>query len=156
MKKIDVKEFIESSLDGTIVRYDNPNCENCNECCTIFACISKEEYTNLKKYLTKNKRGKIIYDTALKRVLKKCKELDGLYLICPFSNGLKKCDIYNKRPLVCRDFNCRTTEEGNKANTYGDTHLFELFAEDLRKDKDFLRIYKNSLGSINPLDLLNL
>lgn len=133
----DVDEFLALDKKG-VVDYNNPGCSDCNDCCGALSYISNEEYTRLKKFFTKDKLGKKIYQSALNRVLTKTKELDALYLVCPLSNGLKRCDIYPMRPAICRDFHC--SKELNKVvdkTSYSGRTILCLFKKDLMKNKDF-------------------
>ena len=150
MIKSDVKDFVSREVNGVeIIRYDNENCVNCNECCSIMACISDEEFQELNKFLTKNKFGKIIYKRAIDRICAKNKELGGLYFICPFSNGLKQCDIYNKRPAVCRDFHCMTVEKGiSNIDKYGTRMILDLFKKDLMQMPVFVEGLKELIFEI--------
>lgn len=145
-----IKDFVNHVKENKVTDYNNINCENCNDCCGAFTFISQEEFDNLKNYFTKNKLGKITYERAISRVLDTTKRLDALCLKCPLSNGKLKCDIYNKRPAICRDFHCYTSEnkvtEENK-NTYGNRYIFDLFKEDLFKDESFRKRFKATVGA---------
>lgn len=140
---MDIRDFNgykENLKKNETVDYNNKDCVSCNDCCGIFTLISKEEYQELHKYLTKNKLGKIVYERAIHRVLTVSKEQDVLYLVCPLSTGTKKCELYKKRPRICRDFHCSASESkvtNENKRDYGDVPIFYLFKEDLLKDKDY-------------------
>lgn len=135
-----VGEFLKHAKDGEVIDYNNPDCKSCNDCCGSLTYLTLDEYAELQVYFAKNKIGKIIYKKAIDRVLKNTKELDALYLKCPLTNGIMKCEIYKKRPSICRDFHCKAklskvTDE-NKDKYFGKT-IFDLFKDDLMKDKKF-------------------
>lgn len=102
------KEFIEHQLNGKVVDLNNPTCNYCNECCSLLTMISEEEYLKLKKYLTKDKHGRQIFESSVKGWIKTGEKCD-LNLMCPFSNKNKRCAIYNIRPSICRKFHCKSS-----------------------------------------------
>lgn len=68
------------------------NCKNCGECCGDFLPLSKGEIKKIQMFVTKN---------GIKN-----KQNDSM--TCPFRNEtFKKCDIYEVRPLICSDYNCK-------------------------------------------------
>lgn len=138
-KKYD--EFVKSMIEeeDKIIDYKNEKCINCNDCCGMMTFISKEEFKELKNYFTNNKVGKIIYQKAVKRVLDFNRENPNVtYFQCPLSNGLKKCEIYSRRPAICRDFHCsphlNTIEDKMQ---YSGEAILSLFADDLFKDENY-------------------
>lgn len=123
-------EYIESFKTGEIIDYDNPNCIECNDCCTLGASITKKEYKDLTKYFATDINGKIIYKNA-KKLLMDNLEKGTLYMKCPFSSqDTRRCRIYTRRPKVCKQFHCNPElnklvdlkEEG--AYQYTLMHLF--------------------------------
>lgn len=147
MKAKSIEGFIKSLEEG-VKDFNNPNCEDCNECCSLFTQISEEEYRSLKKYFTKNKVGKSKYETAVRRYFKMSNDLKGVVLICPFSDSVKKCSIYSKRPQICREFHCSYAPDMNELKEGSKYTLFDIFKDDITKDKrlmSFLKAYLNQM-----------
>lgn len=67
------------------------NCSKCGKCCSNYLPLQTEEIKEMKKRAIKEN----------KRLLDK-----GWYHICPFLNYQNKCDIYEDRPLICREYSC--------------------------------------------------
>lgn len=76
-------------------------CSNCGECCSDILPLSAKEITEIDKFLKTHK------------VERHNQREDGLIeTLCPFRNNfLKKCDIYEVRPYICRIFKCDTQPE---------------------------------------------
>lgn len=73
-------------------------CSNCGQCCSDILHLSEEEIKRIDKYLKENK---VVQHNKGKN-----------NLMCPFRNEmLKKCDIYEVRPEICRIFKCNKTPE---------------------------------------------
>lgn len=109
MKKlITFDEILKNGVDEEVVDLNNPSCSQCNECCTMFALITKEEYLSLRKFLRTDKEGKRLYKDARKRFDKNYTRYDrGVDTLCPFTTTNKKCAIYDKRPSICKKFHCK-------------------------------------------------
>ena len=100
------EEFLADNIEGKIIDYNNPKCINCNDCCSMGAVITKEEYKKIGKYITNDVNGIALHKKGLEIIKRYLKE-GTLYYKCPFSGEYsKKCGIYNIRPKVCRDFHC--------------------------------------------------
>lgn len=100
------EEFIKSLKTGEIIDYKNPDCIDCNDCCTMLAAINTREYFNLKRFLNSEK-GRIIYNKAYKRMVDYIQKNNVIYMVCPFTDlETKRCDIYEQRPEICKDFHC--------------------------------------------------
>ena len=70
-------------------------CVSCGNCCTAILPVTKEEIKAIKRYI-KRKHTKPVKNSNV--------DLD---LTCPFRNNTeKKCNIYEVRPTICRDFKC--------------------------------------------------
>lgn len=90
-----------------IIAYDNPNCENCNECCSMSASISKEELDRIINHIDLDKK-------LLNRLKNKVIDLNNYYkkndiinFKCIFTSEKKKrCFIYELRPTACKEFHC--------------------------------------------------
>lgn len=104
MKNINYKEFLDDLKNPEITDMNNPNCINCNECCSIITILTPQDYKNLKKYF-KTKEGKAKYKQAIKRN-NKYKNTDTISMMCPFLTKNKRCSIYSNRPKLCMDFHC--------------------------------------------------
>lgn len=96
-------QFKEDHIKGEITDFNNPDCVDCYECCSMGTMITNEEYTALKSFLKHS--GKPIYDRGIS-LIKKHWEKGTIYWMCPFSKN-KRCLIYNTRPLICRQFHCK-------------------------------------------------
>lgn len=145
MKSKSLTEFMASYSNGDIVDYKNPNCKDCNDCCSLFTLISEVEYKSLKKYFTKDKIGISKYKMAVSKFYTMADETAGVYLVCPFSDRGKKCIIYNKRPEICRSFHCSKGERETELIRSNTHTLFDLLKEDI-KDEKRLSFFLNSMG----------
>lgn len=73
-------------------------CSNCGQCCSDILHLSKEEIKTIKDYLKVHK-------------LEQCNKGEN-NLNCPFRDDfMKKCNIYEVRPEICRVFKCNKTSE---------------------------------------------
>lgn len=71
----------------------NGICSNCGECCSDFLHLDKKEIETIDNYL---KNHKIIQQNKGSNNWN-----------CPFRNNvLRKCEIYEVRPLICQKFKC--------------------------------------------------
>ena len=74
------------------------NCSNCGECCSDTLFLDDEEIKQIDDYLKEHKVSQ--HNTGKDN------------FICPFRNQLlKKCDIYEVRPYICRFFKCNIPPE---------------------------------------------
>lgn len=74
----------------------NGKCIQCGECCTNFLPITKKEVSKIKQYIKEHDIK------AENRIIE-----NNIILQCPFLNQkTKKCNIYEARPFVCRNFLC--------------------------------------------------
>lgn len=91
--------------DNTI----NKKCSRCGECCGIFIPVTDEEIKIIKKYV---KQKNIVPEDRVND--------NNVELRCPFFNVKEyKCNIYEVRPFVCRDFICsRKKLERKKKRIY--------------------------------------
>lgn len=70
-------------------------CSKCGKCCSNYLPLQKEEIKTMKKLAIKEN----------KQLLNK-----EWYSICPFLNYKNECDIYENRPLICREYSCYNYE----------------------------------------------
>lgn len=73
----------------------NFECKCCGNCCSNFLPLRKEEIHRMKKLAKKENRHPL---------------LKNWYERCPFLNNNNKCDIYENRPLICREYTCYNFE----------------------------------------------
>jgi Fe-S-cluster containining protein len=111
----------------------NPKCVNCNECCSIHTLISKKERIKIFRYLEANPE---LRDLVIARTEERFAV--HINLKCPFSNDeTKKCDIYNIRPEICREYHCTPKLKGPNINKLKKKHkiiigdIFDLSEERL-------------------------
>ncbi len=94
------------------------NCKHCGKCCIVHTSIPvKKRETKKYGYKTKEYRGKKTKKEyrilARKRAF--LKEVGKFVFMCVYFDHLKKaCEIYSKRPKVCRVWQC-----DREANVYG-------------------------------------
>lgn len=110
--KMSMDQMIENSLRDEVVAMNNPECKDCNECCSMGTLLTDEEYEHLKRFLKKDKYGKFLYQQGLVTIHKYLKQ-GTVYWMCPFSHG-KRCRIYSKRPQMCRQFHCDESEKSRE------------------------------------------
>lgn len=101
------EEFLKNALKAEVVDLENPNCINCSECCSLLTMITDEEYKKYKKLF--NGKYKTIYQQSIKRWKKVAEEKNALNYTCPFITRNKRCAIYEIRPMVCKDFHCKSS-----------------------------------------------
>lgn len=76
-------------------------CSNCGECCSDILPLTTKEIVEIDKYLKTHKIERHNQSSE-----------DALNTLCPFRNQtLKKCDIYEARPYICKMFKCDTQPE---------------------------------------------
>jgi Fe-S-cluster containining protein len=93
---------ISSNEKFEINNFNNPECKNCNECCSNVIPISIDEYNKIKFYL-KTKEGKEILHKIKSKKIPLAQNVEVNY--CKFSYNMK-CLIYDIRPNICRYFHC--------------------------------------------------
>ena len=86
-------------------------CSKCGECCGLFIPFTKKELKIIKEYVNKNNiKPMFRYNTAI----------GSFDARCPFYNSIQhKCNIYEVRPHVCKDFICSRKNWKDKRNEYG-------------------------------------
>lgn len=98
----------------------NFECKCCGECCSNFLPLRDNEIKTMRKLAKKENRHPLRNDW---------------YSRCPFLNNNNKCDIYENRPLICREYTCYNYE-----NHIYNTEFFSKIDEkefnlvDLRKE----------------------
>ena len=110
---------------------NNPECEDCNECCSMDVLLTDEEFEKLQRFVKKNKHGKYLYSSGIEIILNHIKH-NTVYWMCPFSRN-KRCTIYNKRPVICQHFHCDSSALENtkfKKSYTGNHSMLDLFRKD--------------------------
>ena len=98
-------EVTDFTIDG--------KCSECGNCCTRALALSNKEINTIKAYIKRHGIKEQIHSVNV--LAERCYDWT-----CPFLDDTKpnhKCTIYEVRPLLCRDFNCRKYllhEEPNK------------------------------------------
>lgn len=102
MTKIDnIEQMLNEFSDGTYDLTDNGKCTQCGACCSNVLPMTEDEISVIHRYVKKHhiKEHRHILPLAEPT----------LDMTCPFLDDSKpneKCDIYEVRPSVCRDFIC--------------------------------------------------
>lgn len=135
----------------------NGQCSRCGECCMPVLPLTIDEINTIKDYIKKN-------NIKMNNPIRK----DGIHFTCPFYNfDEHKCDIYEVRPEVCREFLCGNPTKIIKKNKYyydkradiNGTHWDRLVCMDLLfYGSPFLTLIliKDKLNPKDETDLLRL
>ena len=100
-------------------------CVSCGNCCTALLPVTKEELKTIKRYIKRKHIKPIVHSVNV--------DID---LSCPFRNdNEKKCNIYEVRPTICRDFKCDkpqkmidgTKEKYNSDNRFHIINMRSIF-----------------------------
>lgn len=108
------EDMIADMKDGVFDFTKDGECSCCGACCTNFLPMSEKEVKRVRAYVKKNriKEQKHFVPTAMPT----------LDFTCPFRNNVdKRCEIYEVRPAICRDFRC----DKPKKNIWADRSLYE-------------------------------
>lgn len=98
----------------------NWNCSMCGNCCSNFLPLTSLEINKLKRLAKKENILSVRNDW---------------YSRCPFLNNQNKCDIYEDRPLICREFTCYKFENHIYNTKEFSNHNFKDFIfTDIRKE----------------------
>lgn len=95
------EEMIEEFNDGTYDLTDNGTCTQCGNCCSNLLPMTDEEIETIRKYIKRYHIKEHRHNLPLAN--------PSLDLTCPFLNDSKKtekCEIYEVRPHICREFIC--------------------------------------------------
>lgn len=97
------KKVLDNMEHGVYDFTKDGKCSGCGKCCSALLPLSLKEVKQIKKYIETNNikphnhmKGSPSNDIALD-------------LTCPFLDNMKhdkKCDIYEVRPQICREFCC--------------------------------------------------
>lgn len=95
-KMSNFEEFLRDMNHGVYNFTDNGKCICCGNCCTALLPVTKEEMKTIKRYIKRKHIKPVIHYGKV--------DID---LTCPFRNDAeKKCNVYDVRPAICRDFKC--------------------------------------------------
>lgn len=115
-KMSNFEEFLRDMKHGVYNFTDNGKCICCGNCCTALLPVTKEELKTIKRYI---KRKHIKPEIHYGKV--------NIDLTCPFRNDAeKKCNVYEVRPAICRDFKCDKPQkmiEGTKETYHYDSRF---------------------------------
>lgn len=106
---INGKEYINNQINGKVIDLNNPNCNNCSECCSLMTMITPKEFECYIKYFSKDKRGREIFKQAVTRWVKVGEKHNSFNMTCPFISKTNRCLIYSIRPIVCKEFHCSSS-----------------------------------------------
>ena len=101
MKTGNIEQMLKEFSDGTYDLTDNGKCTQCGNCCSNLLPMTDSEIATIHKYIKKHNIKEHRHNLPLAEPT--------FDLTCPFLNDSKpneKCDIYEVRPRVCRDFIC--------------------------------------------------
>lgn len=101
MKTGTFAQMQEEFNNGTYDLTDNGKCTQCGNCCSNLLPMTDNEIDAIRKYIKKHNIKEHRHILPLAEPT--------LDLTCPFLNDSKpneKCDIYEVRPRICRDFIC--------------------------------------------------
>ena len=104
-----LQDVIDSMKAGVYDFTVDGNCSNCGQCCTNFLPMTEKEVRIIKAHIKKHKikEQKHFLPTAAPT----------LDFTCPFrNNNDRRCEIYDVRPAICRDFKCDNPKKGIKVN----------------------------------------
>lgn len=97
-------------------------CSNCGACCSDFLPMSNGEVKAIRKYIAKHGIKEHKHTPPTVEPVQD--------FTCPFRNELeRKCDIYQVRPAICRDFRCdkpRKEIMANKNMYHGKYSVWEM------------------------------
>lgn len=91
----------EQFRNGTYDLTDNGKCTQCGECCSNILPMTDEEIHIIRKYIKEHSIKEHRHLLPLSE--------PSIDMTCPFlddSKETEKCDIYNVRPRICREFIC--------------------------------------------------
>lgn len=102
-----MKSTFENFGKGEIITScNNPNCTECNDCCSMASSITEQELEKIITFIESDKK-------FLNKIKNKIVDLNNTYkkgtinFKCLFTTEKdKKCLIYDIRPIVCQNFHC--------------------------------------------------
>ena len=101
-----VSQMIDDMKNGVYDFTENGECSNCGSCCSNILPITVGEEKRIRAYMKSHsiKEQKRLFPTAMPI----------FDMTCPFRNNAeRKCEIYEVRPAICRDFRCDKPQKGS-------------------------------------------
>ena len=123
-KTASLEEFWNDVKHGVYNFTKDGKCVSCGNCCTAVLPVTTEEIKAIKRYI-KRKHIKPVKHSNV--------DFD---FTCPFRNDAeKKCNVYEVRPAICRDFKCDkpqkmidgTKEKYNYDNRFHTVNMRSIF-----------------------------
>ena len=87
----------------------NNECSRCGECCGLFIPFTRKELKKIQKY---------VKDKNIKPVMNRIKDNSFEARCCFYDTENKKCNIYDVRPYVCRNFMCNHKDWKERRDKY--------------------------------------
>lgn len=124
-KTSSLEEFYRDMKHGVYNFTKDGKCTQCGNCCTAILPVTKEELKAIKRYIKKKHIKPVLHSGSA--------DVD---LTCPFRNDAeKKCNVYEVRPQICRDFKCDkpqkmidgTKEHYSYDNRFHTVNMREIF-----------------------------
>lgn len=119
------EEVLRDMKHGVYNFTDNGKCTCCGNCCTALLPVTKEELKTIKRYIKRKHIKPVVHHEKV--------DID---MTCPFRNDAeKKCNVYEVRPAICRDFKCDkpqkmingTKEKYNYDNRFHTVNMRSVF-----------------------------
>lgn len=99
-----LEEIAQDMKDGVYNFTQDGKCSNCGSCCSNFLPLSKSEIAELHRYVNKH------HIKEQNRMMPMAGPT--LDFTCPFrSETEKKCLVYEKRPQICKSFQCNKPQK---------------------------------------------
>lgn len=87
----------------------NYECKKCGKCCSNYLPLLKSEKEKMKKLAKGRNPNRLLV-------------LSEWYNTCPFLNESRQCEIYDDRPIICREYTCY-----KQMNNIFNTDIFSKF-----------------------------
>ena len=113
--KLGTLEEIKRDMESGIWDFTKDGeCSNCGQCCSDFLPVSAKEIQTIRRYIKRNNIKEQVHFLPTARPY--------IDMICPFRNNReKRCEIYEVRPAICRDFRC----DKPKKQIWADRDLYQ-------------------------------
>ena len=105
MKSGTMSEMLADMKNGLHDFTENGECSGCGECCSNILPVTEAEIARIRRYIKKHgiKEQRHTPPTVM----------PVMDFTCPFRNNAdRKCEIYEVRPEICRDFRCDNMRNG--------------------------------------------
>jgi len=134
-------EGLFNQLNAIYDRIPSGQCSGCTRCCAESVVVHHTEFLNVYRWLSD--RAELfqtlkprLEDYFLHEMVKR--------MPCPFLNGEDRCDIYDVRPLVCRQFGHWTRKDFDQN--------LKAVAE---SNRDAAQYYKKEHGIVLPNEVVS-